>query len=231
VTRLGTWLVNFYAVSEDGRWTIFDGGAPGYWSQLGEHGIRPEAVEAVVLTHAHADHVGIVERLRRAGARVYVHEADRDLATTGKSFGKTERSLLPYLGNVQAWKLLTHLMRNGAMVPRKIAEVTTFRDGEVLDVPGRPAAIHTPGHTDGHAAFVVDGALIAGDLLCTMDPLTGARGPRLMPRSFNRSTAQIVESLWKIAGVGADAVYVGHGEPWTGGVAAAVERARAAGAS
>jgi glyoxylase-like metal-dependent hydrolase (beta-lactamase superfamily II) len=101
----------------------------------------------------------------------------------------------------------------------------------VLDVPGRPRAIHTPGHTDGHTAFALDGALIAGDLLCTLDPLTGKRGPRLMPRSFNRSTDEIVRSLDKVAAVEAETVYTGHGDPWTGGVAEALERARSGGAS
>jgi glyoxylase-like metal-dependent hydrolase (beta-lactamase superfamily II) len=126
VRRLGTWLVNWYAVEEDGRWTVFDAAVPGYWPQLERDGVRPDAVEAVVLTHAHADHVGVAERLRRAGARVFVHEADRELATTAKSFGKTERTLLPYLGHTTAWRLLAHLARNGAMKPQRIGEVTTF---------------------------------------------------------------------------------------------------------
>jgi glyoxylase-like metal-dependent hydrolase (beta-lactamase superfamily II) len=64
---------------------------PRYWSQLERHRIRPDAVEAVVLTHADSDHVGIAERLRGCGARVYIHVDDENLATTAKPFGKYAR--------------------------------------------------------------------------------------------------------------------------------------------
>lgn len=229
--RLGSALVNFYAVEDGGRWTLLDAGVPGFWPQLEANGIRPDAVEAVVLTHPHSDHVGVAERLRQAGARVYVHEADRGPATTAKPAGKNERSSLPYLRHAAAWKLMAHLARNGGLKPQPIGEVTTFSDGEQLDVPGRPRVIHTPGHTDGHCVFTVDGALVVGDLLCTLDPLTGARGPRLLPRALSRSTAQVVESLARIQGLDVETVYLGHGEPWTRGVRDLVAAARVAGAS
>jgi glyoxylase-like metal-dependent hydrolase (beta-lactamase superfamily II) len=231
VKRLGSKLVNFYAVEEDGRWTLLDAGAPGFWPQLDANGIRPEAVEAVVLTHAHGDHVGVAERLRQAGARVFVHEADRELATTAKPSGKNERSSLPYLRHAAAWKLMLHLGRNGALKPQPIGEVTTFADGEQLDVPGRPRVLHTPGHTEGHCVFTVEGTLVVGDLLCTLDPLTGARGPRLLPRALSRSTQQVVGSLAKIEGLDVEAVHFGHGEPWTRGVRDLVAAARVGGAS
>jgi glyoxylase-like metal-dependent hydrolase (beta-lactamase superfamily II) len=229
VIRLGSRFVNWYAVAGGDRWTVFDAGVPGYWPQLEEHAIRPDAVEAVVLTHAHPDHVGVAEKLRQAGARVYVHAADEELATTGKASGKNERSALPYLRHPMAWKLLTHFARTGGLKQAKIAEVTTFGDGDVLDVPGRPRVLHTPGHTDGHCVFDVGGALVAGDLLCTLNPLTGARGPQPMPGALNRSTDQIFESLAKIEHLDVPVVYVGHGEPWTEGMPLAVERARAVG--
>jgi glyoxylase-like metal-dependent hydrolase (beta-lactamase superfamily II) len=126
-----------------------------------------------VLTHAHADHVGIATRLLEHGARVHVQEDDRGLATTAKASGKNERSLFPYLRYPMAWKLLVHLARTGAAKPQRIADVTTFRDGEEPDVPGRPRVMHTPGHTDGSVALHLpdERALIAGDLLCTLNPL------------------------------------------------------------
>ena len=47
-----------------------------------------------------------------------------------------------------------------------------------------------------------------------------------MPPGFNTSDAQAEASLEAVADTGAEVVLVGHGEPWTGGAAAAVERAR-----
>ena len=100
VVRLGSPLVNWYLLHEDGKVTVVDAGAPGYRAQLrdgcGRFG-RPEAdVAAVVLTHAHADHVGVAEMLRSGlGVPVYVHGDDEELARTSKATGKNERSLLP----------------------------------------------------------------------------------------------------------------------------------------
>jgi glyoxylase-like metal-dependent hydrolase (beta-lactamase superfamily II) len=109
--------------------------------------------------------------------------------------------------------------------------VTTFGDGETLDVPGRPRVLHTPGHTAGHVCFWLEsqGVLIAGDLLCSRNPLTGARGPQLMPSPFNASNAELLDSLAKIEQLAAETIVFGHGEPWTGGAAEAVRLARATG--
>ncbi|MGD0715498.1 MAG: MBL fold metallo-hydrolase [Gaiellaceae bacterium] len=125
--------------------------------------------------------------------------------------------------------LLGHLVTAG--MPKKLAIVTTFGDGETLDVPGRPRVLHTPGHTAGHVCFWLEsqGVLIAGDLLCSRNPLTGARGPQLMPSPFNASNAELLDSLAKIEQLAAETIVFGHGEPWTGGAAEAVRLARATG--
>ena len=53
--------------------------------------------------------------------------------------------------------------------------MTTFGAGDRLDVPGRPRVIHAPGHTEGCVALHFEGhqALLAGDVLCSRNPLTG----------------------------------------------------------
>jgi len=76
--------------------------------------------------------------------------------------------------------------------------------------------------------FADRGVLMAGDALCTWNPLTGRPGPQLMPRAFASSEAQAAESLGRLDGIDAGVVLPGHGDPWTDGVAALVARAREA---
>jgi glyoxylase-like metal-dependent hydrolase (beta-lactamase superfamily II) len=236
VHRLGDDLVNFYLVDDGGRLTIVDAGLPAHRSQLESYlptiGRTLADVEAVILTHAHMDHVGIADGVRRdAGAPVYVHEADANLARTGKNH-KRDGSLLPYLRYPATWKLLAMFVRAGAAKPPKIAEVTTFgSDAGTLEVPGRPRVIPTPGHSPGHVAFHLPerGVLFAGDAMCTYNPMTGRRGPQVMPKAFALSAAQELESLSALEQLEASLLLPGHGEPWTDGPAAAVARAREVG--
>jgi glyoxylase-like metal-dependent hydrolase (beta-lactamase superfamily II) len=234
IHRLGNELVNFYVVEDGERLMLVDAGLRGFLGQLEEFlDTRSLAsVEAVLLTHAHGDHVGIAEPVRAAGATVYVHEGDAEMARTGK-YPARERSLRPYFRHGATWALLWMGLRNGAARSVKIAEVTPFRDDAALELPGRPIVVPTPGHSAGQVAFHFPdrGALIVGDALCTRNPLTGRVGPQLMPGAFSISSTQAMASLERIEGLDAGVMLVGHGDPWTGGVAAAVARAREAGPS
>jgi glyoxylase-like metal-dependent hydrolase (beta-lactamase superfamily II) len=236
VHRLGDDLVNLYLVEDGGRLTLVDAGLPAHRSQLESYlptiGRTLADVEAVILTHAHIDHVGIADGVRRdAGAPVYVHEADANLARTGKNH-KRDGSLLPYLRHPATWKLLSMMVRSGGARPTKIAEVQTFgSEAGTLDVPGSPRVIPTPGHSPGHVAFHLPerGVLFVGDALCTYNPLTGRRGPQVMPKAFALSSAQELEALSALEPLEASLLLPGHGDPWTDGPAAAVARAREVG--
>jgi glyoxylase-like metal-dependent hydrolase (beta-lactamase superfamily II) len=221
LVRLGSPLVNWYLLADDGgRITVVDTGAPGYRRQLAggcaELGRTEADVAAVVLTHAHADHVGVAEMLRtELRVPVYVHKADEELATTAKAMGKNEGSMFPYLKHGAAWKLTLELARNGALKPRPIKEVRTFTDGETLNVPGGLRVVHTPGHTDGHCALVSETASVAfvGDAICSYNPLTGKRGPQLMPKAFTHDLSQATASLDQLSGLGVSQLLPGHGDP------------------
>jgi glyoxylase-like metal-dependent hydrolase (beta-lactamase superfamily II) len=236
VWRLGSELVNFYAVEEDGRLTIVDAGVPGFArtleADLAAIGFGLGDVDAVVLTHADSDHTGVVPELQAAGARVLVHrDADAMLRDPGPKGGDARPTrLLTQLWRPTLWRLLIHFVRSGAMKPPHVEGADTYGDGDVLDVPGRLRVVPTPGHSPGHCALFLEerGVLFAGDALCTLNPVTFRRGPQLMPPGFNASDARAEASLQAVADTGAEIVLVGHGEPWTGGAAAAVEQAREA---
>ena len=235
VHRLGNEIVNYYLVEADGGLTLVDAGLPAFYGELEaflrSRGRSVADIDALLLTHAHSDHVGIAEKVRQAGVPVRVGEADAEQARTGKNHPR-EGGMLRYFRYGATWRLLAVGMRNGAYKPVKIAEVATLGEGE-LDVPGRPRAIPTPGHSPGHTVlhFERQGALIAGDALCTWNPLTGRPGPQIMPGAFSFSNDQAMASLARIEGIEAGVLLPGHGDPWTAGIAVAVARAREAGPS
>jgi glyoxylase-like metal-dependent hydrolase (beta-lactamase superfamily II) len=69
VHRVEDAYTNWYLVEAGGRLTVVDAGVPTSWdaftSALETLGHSTGDVEAVVLTHAHFDHVGFAERARR----------------------------------------------------------------------------------------------------------------------------------------------------------------------
>jgi glyoxylase-like metal-dependent hydrolase (beta-lactamase superfamily II) len=237
VHRFGTRFVNWYVVEEGDRVTLVDAGLPAYWKQLDPAleslGRTREDVEAVVLTHSHSDHTGFAENLRESnGTRVLIHDSDAELARSGRPT-RPERSPLPYLRRPAALRFVAHLASNGIAKPIRIRDLATFRDGEVLDVPGHPRAILAPGHTSGMCAFLIEsaGVLIAGDELCNGNPFTGRPGVQIMPRCTNMSSEQALDSLSRIEGLDASTLLFGHGNPWNGSPAEAAALAREAGPS
>jgi glyoxylase-like metal-dependent hydrolase (beta-lactamase superfamily II) len=138
-----------------------------------------------------------------------------------------------YLLRVEFYRTLFSLTRRGATKLIPIREVSSFADGETVEVPGRPRAVHAPGHTPGRSALLLEGrrVLLSGDVLVTRNPLTGRVGPQIMPSGLNRDTPQALRSLDVLDGIPADVLLPGHGEPWTAGAAAAARLARVAGTS
>ncbi len=228
--RLGSSLVNSYLVEEGGLVTIVDAGLPGYWNDLPKElaamGRSLDDVRAVVLTHGDTDHIGFAERLRRErGTPVYVHELDaaRARGEVGKPMsGWGPVKLGPLAG------FLAYTARKGGLRIKPLTEVVTFRDGATLAVPGAPRVIHLPGHTPGSVALHVPSvdAVFMGDAFTTRSVLTGEAGPR--PAPFTLDPTLAAASLARLDGLGATWVLPGHGEPWNGGLAAALQAIRAA---
>jgi glyoxylase-like metal-dependent hydrolase (beta-lactamase superfamily II) len=237
VHRLTQGIVNFYLIGESGKYTVVDAGTPGDWAyfvrSLAGLGVKLADVDAVLLTHAHSDHTGFAERARaEAGAQVWIHRDDEQAARTGRT-GKRDGKVTSYLLRVAFYRTTVSLLRRGGGRIVPIAEVSSFGDGEQIDVPGRPRAVHAPGHTPGSAALLFEGrrVLVTGDVMGTENPLTGRIGPQIMPSGLNEDTDQALASLDALSGIDADLLLPGHGDPWTQGVAEAVRRAKAAGRS
>lgn len=188
----------------------------------------------MVLTHAHFDHVGVAARVRaRTGATVWAHEQEAYLAAHPYRYDhENVRTLYP-LRYPRSLPILAAMARAGALHVRGVRNLARLEPGEVLDVPGRPVVVLSPGHTFGHCALHLPdrGVLFTGDALVTLDPYTAKTGPRIVAGAATADAAMALRSLDALAATGAHTVLPGHGEPWTHGIRAAADHARAVGAS
>lgn len=103
------------------------------------------ALEAILVTHGHFDHVeGVAGLAEATGATVFCSE------TVG-----------PVLAGAE------HCPASGLPIPStNAATITIVHDGSTVDVGSLSAkVIATPGHTPGDVTYEIDGALFCGDLL------------------------------------------------------------------
>lgn len=237
IHRLTGGVANFYLIEEGGKLALVDAGAPRDWDLLvgaiSERGRTLDDLDVVLLTHAHSDHIGFAERARTTAlAKVWIHGADAEVAKGAKA-PKNDGTATSYLLRAEFYRTVFSLTRRGGAKIIPVHEVSTFGDGETLDVPGRPRVVLAPGHTPGCCALLLEGrhVLLTGDVLATWNPLTGRTGPQIMPSGFNRDTPQALRSLDVLDTIPADLLLPGHGEPWRGDPADAARLARQAGRS
>ncbi|MEU2620798.1 MBL fold metallo-hydrolase [Streptomyces sp. NPDC007157] len=210
--------------------TGYPGDRPGLLDSLAEVGSSPEAVAAVLITHAHNDHLGSAEYLRDThGTPVYLHEAEvphaRREFLQQVSVGAVLRNA--WRPGVVPW--LVHVLRVGGTEQHPVIAPEAFpvADGP-LDLPGRPVPVHTPGHTDGHTVYHLPdaGIVISGDALVSGHRTARLTGPQLLPDMFHHERSRAVESLGVIETLDGDVLLPGHGPVHRGSVAAAARQAR-----
>jgi glyoxylase-like metal-dependent hydrolase (beta-lactamase superfamily II) len=239
IHRIEDAFTNWYIVEgAGGELTVVDAGVRSSWASLrvalATLGHALDDIRALILTHAHFDHIGFAERARRElGIEVWVHTDDVVLTRHPLQYSHA-RSRIPYLLNPKAMPIVAALLRGGAFWPTPVAEVRRFGEtAGTLDVPGSPHVVRTPGHTLGHCAFHFPDrdAVIAGDAIVMLDPYTGKRGPRLVAGAATADPDRAMDSLATLEETAASVVLTGHGPAFTDGIAGAVASARAAGAS
>ena len=223
VHHFETFPFNWYLIEDEGRFTLVDAGFPGHYDAFvaGLRSIQhePKDVKAIVLTHSHADHTGFAERLRsELNIPVFVHEDELSAVLHLKQVPPTGLLL-------NAWRpfvlrnILLNAMTSGAPRSESLKTATTFRHGDVLDIPGRPRVIHTPGHTAGHCMLHLEdrGVVLSGDAIVTINLLTGEEvGPCIPPGRVNDDFNMAKRSVAKLEGLGNFTLLPGHGPAWKG---------------
>ncbi|MBX9397310.1 MBL fold metallo-hydrolase [Streptomyces sp. TRM72054] len=234
----GTYLVhgsntNWVILQDGDAITLVDTGYLGdrqrLLDSLAAVGSSPEAVAAVLITHAHNDHLGSAEYLRETyGTPVYLHEAEVPHARREflhqVSVGRVLRN--GWRPGVLPWAV--HAIRSGGTAHVPVSSPQPFPAAGPLDLPGRPVPVHTPGHTAGHCVFLLPGAgaVISGDALVSGHATSRIKGPQLLPDMFHHERARALASLELIEGLPADVLLPGHGPVHRGAVRDAARQAR-----
>jgi glyoxylase-like metal-dependent hydrolase (beta-lactamase superfamily II) len=223
--------VNFVLLRDGSDLTLVDAGYPGdirrVEAAIRAIGRQPDDVRAVLITHAHVDHIGGVNHFHdRYGAAVYT--GVREVAHAHREYleqaGAREVVLNIARPGVAPW--LARVLRAGAMRNVKVPSAVAAPSSGSMDVPGRPVAVATPGHTSGHTAYLLPaaGVVITGDGLVTAHAVLAEKGPQVLPAMFNHGDP--VVGLAPLEGLAADLILPGHGEALRRPIADAVAEAR-----
>ncbi|QWT23139.1 MBL fold metallo-hydrolase [Subtercola sp. PAMC28395] len=170
---------------------------------LTSFGSTNDAIESIIVTHLHIDHLGMAARLRAAtGAPIVMHESERvalqavlaqqAVLDQQNSSGSDpaddpERAILLHSWGVPADRrpeLLAAPRLGSAIAPTPADRGVVH--AETIDIPGHELlVIHTPGHTPGHMCLVDarHRLIFTGDhVLPTLYPGLGL-GARVAPLS------------------------------------------------
>ena len=229
--------VNWTLIAEGDALTLVDAGYPGYYDEvlasIAEIGRRLSDLEAVLVTHAHIDHIGALPRLLEEHpvpvllSPIEARHARREYLEQATTADVVRNLWRP---RVLPWAL--HLVRKGATNDHGVPQATDFGPvldtGNVIDVPGRPVPVATPGHTSGHTCYLFPGArvLLTGDALVTGHPLSSTTGPQELLGFFHHDHDNLGASLDVIADVDADVIIPGHGPVYRGAPREAVAELR-----
>jgi glyoxylase-like metal-dependent hydrolase (beta-lactamase superfamily II) len=224
--------VNWVLVTDDTGVMLIDAGYPAdredVLSTIRQLGFDAGDVHAILLTHAHIDHLGsAIWFANEHGTPVYCHpdevgHAKREYLEQASPVDVALRLWKPRWA---VWGL--HVLRSGGLIRDGIPSARALTTEVAGGLPGHPIPIFTPGHTSGHCSYLVDGVLVSGDALITGHPLLRNSGPQLLPEVFSHSQQDCLRSLDALALLETEILLPGHGDVWRGPIRVATDAAAA----
>jgi glyoxylase-like metal-dependent hydrolase (beta-lactamase superfamily II) len=217
-------FVNVYMIHNpvENSWVLIDAGlktSAAKIRRMAEHLFWPDIrPSAIVLTHAHFDHVGSLNTLADEWeVPVYAHTMERPYLTGISSYPPPDPSVGGGMMSAMSW-----------VYPKGPINIETRLQLLPPDgtVPGLPEwkYIHTPGHAPGHISLYRqrDGVLIAGDAFVTTKQESAISvmlqskeisGP---PKYFTYNWTSAATSVRTLAELNPEVVATGHGKPMKG---------------
>ncbi|AGK97208.1 MBL fold metallo-hydrolase [Clostridium pasteurianum] len=193
--------VNCYFVEEEDGLTLIDAALPYSWKKIIEAADSiGKKITKIILTHAHEDHVGSLDALKKAipDIPIYISKRDAKLMTGDCTLELNEPNL-PIRG----------------AVPKKLKTRANIllKEGDKI---GSLIAISAQGHTPGSMAFLDtrNNSLIAGDAFQTRGGIAVAGQLRLwfpFPAMATWNKQAALESARKLRGYFPSLLAAGHG--------------------
>lgn len=181
-----------------------------------------ESIERILVTHAHPDHYGLVPYLQEAsGATVYFPEREIARVRDSQMLFEVGRLLIEAGMPLELLFKMDQQRKKDPRARLPHEEVLPVKDGDSFDFEsdgGRFTlqALLMPGHTGGHVVYFEPGTrtMFAGDqLLPDVSPNPLLEPSLDEPGRRRRSLEEYLVSLEKMAGMGIDLAYPGHGAP------------------
>ncbi|WP_051714844.1 MBL fold metallo-hydrolase [Nocardia rhamnosiphila] len=230
---VGTRLVNWVLLVDGKSVTLVDTGYPGQFddvlSSIRSIGRDPREVEAILITHAHIDHLGgALSFTKQYNTPVYLHRDELEHARREAHYGLSPIGVIKNLWRPGVLPWIVSALPVGVAVRAGLADPLELPGDRALDLPGGPVPVPTAGHTPGHTMYLLPRAkvLISGDGLVTGHPTSRLDGPQLVPAMFDDDREGAARMLGSLVDLDAEVILPGHGAVHRGPVGAAATMAQ-----